>query len=355
MPGPGDSWLPQPELRRPSPAHSRPIEDVHPHTQSAAISTPDPRSHRRACCLAPTIFPRAPLPLMPFHLLAHCLLPTALTLFLALPSLALRSSHFLFYSLRCSRSSLHHRYSPPLTHLPTHARHSHAHRTHRTLQHRSFLAHARSPPPPTPHLLPFTSPPSLTLSPTPHFTSSTLHTLSLSPLTPPSSSSLPPLSLSSHTLSLPPPLPPHSPLPSPPPRRDPDDLYSTALPMDEMQNVLARIEAAHHRFPRRLLQRAAAGAPSPPPRRAPSTSTTSSSTVSPLQGRAIVTASSLPAVSSSWPSSATASSPTIWCRVCRSPPTHRDGIVSAPELYEYLAQQVEPQVASQWAATSTRC
>ena len=125
---------------------------------------------------------------------------------------------------------------------------------------------------------------------------------------------------------------------------DPDDLYSTALPMDELQTIFERIEAERVvAFLDACYSGAAGGRTfAVARRRGPATWTICSSSGSraPRGGRSSPPRGR-PRCRSSCRSSATASSPTTWSRGSRAPADlNRDGIVSLQELYEYVEQQV---------------
>jgi hypothetical protein len=124
---------------------------------------------------------------------------------------------------------------------------------------------------------------------------------------------------------------------------DPDDLYSTALPMDEMQNVLARIEAERVTVFLDACYSGAAGG------RTFASTKTRSVTVDDIfldrltrsKGRAIVTASRPSELSIELAELGHGIFTYYLVRGLQGyADNNRDGIVSLQELYEYLAQEV---------------
>jgi len=124
---------------------------------------------------------------------------------------------------------------------------------------------------------------------------------------------------------------------------DPDDLYSTALPMDEMQNVLARIEAERVTVFLDACYSGAAGG------RTFASTKTRAVTVDDIfldrltrsKGRAIVTASRPSELSIELPELGHGVFTYYLVRGLQGyADLNRDGIVSLQELYEYLAQEV---------------
>ena len=124
---------------------------------------------------------------------------------------------------------------------------------------------------------------------------------------------------------------------------DPDDLYSTALPMDEMQNVLARIEAERITVFLDACYSGAAGG------RTFASTKTRSVTVDDIfldrltrsKGRAIVTASRPSELSIELAELGHGIFTYYLVRGLQGyADNNRDGIVSLQELYEYLAQEV---------------
>jgi uncharacterized caspase-like protein len=124
---------------------------------------------------------------------------------------------------------------------------------------------------------------------------------------------------------------------------DPDDLYSTALPMDEMQNVLARIEAERITVFLDACYSGAAGG------RTFASTKTRAVTVDDIfldrltrsKGRAIVTASRPSELSIELAELGHGIFTYYLVRGLQGyADTNRDGIVSLQELYEYLAQEV---------------
>jgi len=124
---------------------------------------------------------------------------------------------------------------------------------------------------------------------------------------------------------------------------DPDDLYSTALPMDEMQNVLARIEAERVTVFLDACYSGAAGG-----RTFASTKTRTVNVddifldrLTRSKGRAIVTASRPSELSIELAELGHGIFTYYLVRGLQGyADTNRDGIVSLQELYEYLAQEV---------------
>jgi hypothetical protein len=124
---------------------------------------------------------------------------------------------------------------------------------------------------------------------------------------------------------------------------DPDDLYSTALPMDEMQNVLARIEAERVTVFLDSCYSGAAGG-----RTFASTKTRTVSVddifldrLTRSKGRAIVTASRPSELSIELAELGHGIFTYYLVRGLQGyADNNRDGIVSLQELYEYLAQEV---------------
>jgi Caspase domain len=124
---------------------------------------------------------------------------------------------------------------------------------------------------------------------------------------------------------------------------DPDDLYSTALPMDEMQNVLARIEAERVTVFLDACYSGAAGG-----RTFASTKTRSVSVdeifldrLARSKGRAIVTASRPTELSIELAELGHGIFTYYLVRGLQGyADNNRDGVVSLQELYEYLAQEV---------------
>jgi hypothetical protein len=124
---------------------------------------------------------------------------------------------------------------------------------------------------------------------------------------------------------------------------DPDDLYSTALPMDEMQNVLARIEAERVTVFLDACYSGAAGG-----RTFASTKTRNVSVddifldrLTRSKGRAIVTASRPSELSIELAELGHGVFTYYLVRGLQGyADNNRDGIVSLQELYEYLAQEV---------------
>jgi hypothetical protein len=124
---------------------------------------------------------------------------------------------------------------------------------------------------------------------------------------------------------------------------DPDDLYSTALPMDEMQNVLGRIEAERVTVFLDACYSGAAGG-----RTFASTKTRSVSVddifldrLTRAKGRAIITASRPSEVSVELAELGHGIFTYYLVRGLQGyADNNRDGIVSLQELYEYLAQEV---------------
>jgi uncharacterized caspase-like protein len=124
---------------------------------------------------------------------------------------------------------------------------------------------------------------------------------------------------------------------------DPDDLYSTALPMDEMQNVLARIEAERITVFLDACYSGAAGG-----RTFASTKTRAVNVddiflerLTRSKGRAIVTASRPSEVSVELPELGHGLFTYYLVRGLQGyADLNRDGIVSLQELYEYLTQEV---------------
>jgi hypothetical protein len=124
---------------------------------------------------------------------------------------------------------------------------------------------------------------------------------------------------------------------------DPDDLYSTALPMDEMQNVLARIEAERVTVFLDACYSGAAGG-----RTFASTKTRSVSVddifldrLTRSKGRAIITASRPSELSIELAELGHGIFTYYLVRGLQGyADSNRDGIVSLQELYEYLAQEV---------------
>ena len=124
---------------------------------------------------------------------------------------------------------------------------------------------------------------------------------------------------------------------------DPDDLYSTALPMDEMQNVLARIEAERVTVFLDACYSGAAGG-----RTFASTKTRAVNVddiflerLTRSKGRAIVTASRPSEVSVELPELGHGLFTYYLVRGLQGyADLNRDGIVSLQELYEYLTQEV---------------
>jgi len=124
---------------------------------------------------------------------------------------------------------------------------------------------------------------------------------------------------------------------------DPDDLYSTALPMDEMQNVLARIEAERITVFLDACYSGAAGG------RTFASTKTRAVTVDDIfldrltrsKGRAIVTASRPSELSIELAELGHGIFTYYLVRGLEGyADNNRDGIVSLQELYEYLAQEV---------------
>jgi Caspase domain len=124
---------------------------------------------------------------------------------------------------------------------------------------------------------------------------------------------------------------------------DPDDLYSTALPMDEMQNVLARIEAERVTVFLDACYSGAAGG------RTFASTKTRAVTVDDIflerltrsKGRAIVTASRPSELSIELPELGHGIFTYYLVRGLQGyADLNRDGIVSLQELYEYLTQEV---------------
>jgi hypothetical protein len=124
---------------------------------------------------------------------------------------------------------------------------------------------------------------------------------------------------------------------------DPDDLYSTALPMDEMQNVLARIEAERITVFLDACYSGAAGG------RTFASTKTRAVTVDDIfldrltrsKGRAIVTASRPSELSIELAELGHGIFTYYLVRGLQGyADNNRDGIVSLQELYEYLAQEV---------------
>jgi uncharacterized caspase-like protein len=124
---------------------------------------------------------------------------------------------------------------------------------------------------------------------------------------------------------------------------DPDDLYSTALPMDEMQNVLARIEAERVTVFLDACYSGAAGG-----RTFASTKTRTVNVddiflerLTRSKGRAIVTASRPSELSVELPELGHGIFTYYLVRGLEGyADLNRDGIVSLQELYEYLTQEV---------------
>ena len=124
---------------------------------------------------------------------------------------------------------------------------------------------------------------------------------------------------------------------------DPDDLYSTALPMDEMQNVLARIEAERITVFLDACYSGAAGG-----RTFASTKTRTVNVddiflerLTRSKGRAIVTASRPSELSVELPELGHGIFTYYLVRGLQGyADLNRDGIVSLQELYEYLTQEV---------------
>lgn len=124
---------------------------------------------------------------------------------------------------------------------------------------------------------------------------------------------------------------------------DPDDLYSTALPMDEMQNVLARIEAERVTVFLDACYSGAAGG-----RTFASTKTRTVNVddiflerLTRSKGRAIVTASRPSELSVELPELGHGIFTYYLVRGLQGyADLNRDGIVSLQELYEYLTQEV---------------
>ncbi len=124
---------------------------------------------------------------------------------------------------------------------------------------------------------------------------------------------------------------------------DPDDLYSTALPMDEMQNVLARIEAERITVFLDACYSGAAGG-----RTFASTKTRTVNVddiflerLTRSKGRAIVTASRPSELSIELPELGHGIFTYYLVRGLQGyADLNRDGIVSLQELYEYLTQEV---------------
>ncbi|HEX6082830.1 MAG TPA: caspase family protein [Methylomirabilota bacterium] len=124
---------------------------------------------------------------------------------------------------------------------------------------------------------------------------------------------------------------------------DPDDLYSTALPMDEMQNVLARIEAERITVFLDACYSGAAGG-----RTFASTKTRTVNVddiflerLTRSKGRAIVTASRPSELSVELPELGHGLFTYYLVRGLQGyADLNRDGIVSLQELYEYLTQEV---------------
>ena len=124
---------------------------------------------------------------------------------------------------------------------------------------------------------------------------------------------------------------------------DPDDLYSTALPMDEMQNVLSRIEAERVTVFLDACYSGAAGG-----RTFASTKTRTVSVddifldrLTRSKGRAIVTASRPSELSIELAELGHGIFTYYLVRGLQGyADNNRDGIVSLQELYEYLAQEV---------------
>ncbi|MEX2224461.1 MAG: caspase family protein, partial [Candidatus Rokuibacteriota bacterium] len=124
---------------------------------------------------------------------------------------------------------------------------------------------------------------------------------------------------------------------------DPDDLYSTALPMDEMQNVLARIEAERVTVFLDACYSGAAGG-----RTFASTKTRTVNVdeifldrLTRAKGRAIVTASRPSELSIELAELGHGIFTYYLVRGLQGyADNNRDGIVSLQELYEYLAQEV---------------
>ena len=124
---------------------------------------------------------------------------------------------------------------------------------------------------------------------------------------------------------------------------DPDDLYSTALPMDEMQNVLARIEAERVTVFLDACYSGAAGG-----RTFASTKTRTVNVddifldrLTRSKGRAIVTASRPSELSIELPELGHGVFTFYLVRGLQGyADLNRDGIVSLQELYEYLTQEV---------------
>jgi len=124
---------------------------------------------------------------------------------------------------------------------------------------------------------------------------------------------------------------------------DPDDLYSTALPMDEMQNVLGRIEAERVTVFLDACYSGAAGG-----RTFASTKTRNVNVddifldrLARSKGRAIVTASRPSELSIELPELGHGVFTYYLVRGLQGyADSNRDGIVSLQELYEYLAQEV---------------
>ena len=129
---------------------------------------------------------------------------------------------------------------------------------------------------------------------------------------------------------------------------DPDDLYSTALPMDEMQNVLARIEAERITVFLDACYSGAAGG------RTFASNKTRAVNVDDIfldrltrsKGRAIVTASRPSELSIELAELGHGIFTYYLVRGLQGyADNNRDGIVSLQELYEYLGPGSEPQVA----------
>jgi hypothetical protein len=130
---------------------------------------------------------------------------------------------------------------------------------------------------------------------------------------------------------------------------DPDDLYSSALPMDEMQNVLQRIEAERVTVFLDACYSGAAGG-----RTFASTKTRGVNVddiflerLTRSKGRAIVTASRPSEVSIELPDLGHGVFTYYLVRGLQGyADLNRDGIVSLQELYEYLAQEVSKKSRS---------
>jgi hypothetical protein len=130
---------------------------------------------------------------------------------------------------------------------------------------------------------------------------------------------------------------------------DPDDLYSTALPMDEMQNVLARIEAERVTV---FLDACYSGATGGRTFASTKTRTVNVDDIflerlTRSKGRAIVTASRPSELSIELPALGHGVFTYYLVRGLQgSADLDRDGIVSLQELYEYLAQEVSKKSRS---------